>query len=210
MRILVISGSPRGLSKVAGHESKFIDIPRPGGAVEPVPVDSCSLRLANAFVEGASEAGHECVLKSLHELRHVAPCRACYGCLRTRRCVVQDDMQELYAELDRADGVVFVSPLYYATIPAQVLAIVNRLYPYWIDDIRYPKLRAAGVIGVSADFGQKWDLYDATWRSIFGEIGWPLAGIRHAPRFMEHADEYLADAKAFGRGFGDFGDAGAK
>ena len=56
---------------------------------------------------------------------------------------------------------------------------------------------------MSADFGQKWDLYDATWRSIFGEIGWPLAGIRHAPRFMEHADEYLADAKSFGRAFGN-------
>ena len=59
------------------------------------------------------------------------------------------------------------------------------------------------VISGSADFGQKWDLYDATWRSIFGEIGWSLAGIRHAPRFMEHADEYLADAKAFGLAFGN-------
>ena len=111
-------------------------------------------------------------------------------------------MQELYREFDVAEGVVFVSPLYYATLPAQVMAVVNRLYPYWIDGIRYPKLKAAGVIGVSADFGQKWDIFDATWRSIFGEIGWPERGIIHAPRFMEHTEEYLSAARRFGSEFG--------
>lgn len=201
MRILVISGSPRGISQVAGHESKFINLPRPGGVVEPVPVDSCCERLADAVIAGASEVGHDCVKKTLHELRHVGPCRACYGCVKAGRCVVADDMQELYPEFDRADGVVFISPLYYATIPAQVLAIVNRLYPYWIDGIRYPKLKGVGVIGVSADFDQKWDIFDATWRSIFGEIGWPERGILHAPRFMEHAETYLSAAQSFGESF---------
>jgi len=110
-------------------------------------------------------------------------------------------MQVLYPEFDKAEAVLFVSPLYYATIPAQVLAIVNRLYPYWIDGIRYPRLKGAGVIGVCADFGQSWDLFDRTWKSIFGEIGWPERGIIHAPRFMEHTDEYLNAARAFGRGF---------
>jgi len=201
MRILVISGSPRGISCTEGHERSFIDLPRPGGAVEPVPVDSCSERLADAFIEGAREAGHECVKQTLHKLRHIEPCRACYGCVKTGKCVLQDDMQVLYPEFDRADGVLFVSPLYYATLPAQLLAVVNRLYPYWIDGIRYPKLKGVGVIGVCADFGQSWDLFDRTWRSIFGEIGWPEKGIIHAPRFMEHAESYLAAARGFGRQF---------
>lgn len=204
MRILVVNGSPRGDFSLSG---KPVEIPRPaipgvcGAFVETVPAVSCSGRLASAFVEGAEEAGHECVKLSLHELRHISPCRACYGCLKGGRCVIQDDMQKIYPELERAEAVVFVSPLYYATVPAQLLALVNRLYPYWIDGIRYPKLKAAGVIGVSADFGQSWDLFDATWRSVFREIGWPEKGIVHAPRFMEHESEYLAAAKAFGRGF---------
>lgn len=202
MKILVISGSPRGISVVAGHETKFIELPRPGGVVEPVPFDSCSERLADAFIAGAAESGHECVKKTLHRLRNISPCRACYGCVKTGKCVIRDDMQELYREFDVAEGVVFVSPLYYATLPAQVMAVVNRLYPYWIDGIRYPKLKAAGVIGVSADFGQKWDIFDATWRSIFGEIGWPERGIIHAPRFMEHTEEYLSVARRFGSEFG--------
>ena len=201
-RILVISGSPRGVSRVPGHEKAFIDLTRPGGVIEPVPVDSCSERLADAFIEGATSAGHECVKKTLHRLRHIEPCRACYGCVRARRCVLQDDMQELYDEFDRADAVVFVSPLYYATIPAQMLAVINRLYPYWIDGIRYPKLKGVGVIGVCADFEQSWDLFDRTWRSIFGEIGWPERGILHAPRFKDHAETYLKAARDFGHDFG--------
>ena len=200
MRILVLSLSPRGLSSAAGSEGKFIDIPRPGGAVEPVPADSSCLRLAAAFVEGATADGNECVTMSLHELRRIDPCRACYGCLRTGKCVVQDDMQKLYPEFDRADMVVFVSPLYYATLPAQALAVVNRLYPYWIDGIRYPKLKGVAVIGTCADEGQSWDIFDRTWRSIFGEIGWPEKGIIHTPRFHEHANAYLSAAREFGRG----------
>jgi len=201
MKILVISGSPRGVSRDGGGEAKFIRLPRPGGVVEPVPADSCSERLADAFIEGAEEAGHECVKKTLHELRRIEPCRACYGCVGTGRCVIKDDMQALYPEFDSADAALFVSPLYYATIPAQMLAVVNRLYPYWIDGIRYPKLKGAGVIGVCADYGQSWDLFDRTWRSIFGEIGWPEKGILHAPRFIEHAEGYLRAAREFGRGF---------
>ena len=201
MKVLVISGSPRGISSAAGHEGGFVNIPRPGGAVEPVPVDSCSERLADAFIEGASSAGHECVKRTLHELRHIEPCRACYGCIPTGKCVIQDDMQRLYVDFDEAEAVLFVSPLYYATLPAQMLAVVNRLYPYWIDGIRYPRLKGVGVIGVCADYGQSWDIFDRTWRSIFAEVGWPEKGIIHAPRFMEHADSYLRMAREFARSF---------
>lgn len=197
MRILVISGSPRE----ASGKNQMIRIPRPGGIEEPVPADSCSERLADAFIAGAKEKGHFCVKHTLAKLRHIEPCRACYGCLHTGKCVLQDDMQVLYSEFNQADAVLFVSPLYYATIPAQVLAIVNRLYPYWIDGIRYPKLQGAGVIGVCADFEQSWKLFDQTWQSIFGEIGWPEKGILHAPRFHEHEEEYLASAREFGRNF---------
>ena len=84
---------------------------------------------------------------------------------------------------------------------SQLLAVVNRLYPYWIDGIRYPKLKGAGVIGVCADLGQSWDIFDRTWRSIFHEVGWPEKGIVHAPRFMDHASSYLRMAREFGRGF---------
>ncbi len=181
--------------------NQFIGIPRPGGTVEPVPVNSCSEQLADAFIAGAEEAGHVCSKYTLHRL-HVEPCRACYGCLKTGKCVVQDGMQQLYSGFDAAESVLFVSPLYYATLPARMLAVINRLYPYWIDGIRYPALKGAGVIGVCADFEQSRELFDRTWQSIFSETGWNCKGIQHAPRFMEHREEYLASARNFGRRFG--------
>ena len=196
--ILVLSLSPRGRARDGAPP---IALPRPGGAIEPVPATSTCLRLADAFIAGATAAGAACTLKSLHELGRISPCRACYGCVKTGRCVLRDDMTELYDAFDRADAVLFVSPLYYATLPAQGLAVINRLYPYWIDGIRYPRFVCAGVIGACADEAQSWELFDATWRSIFREIGWPEAGIRHAPRFMEHEAEQLAAARAFGMEF---------
>jgi len=202
MKILAISGSPRGISSVNGRGERFIEIPRPGGVVEPVAVDSACMRLAGAFVEGASEAGHACTLVSLHELDDIKPCRACYGCLKTGKCVVRDDMQTLYRAFDATEAVVFVSPIYYAMVPAQLLAVINRLYPYWIDGIRYPKLPGgAAVIGTCADLGQSWELFDGFWHSVFNEVGWAERGIVHAPRFKDRAEEYLETVRAFGRGF---------
>lgn len=197
-RILILNCSLRGDFSATG---KPIEIPRPGGIVEPVPAVSCCGRMAASFAEEAEKRGAETVRLNLHELRHVGPCRACYGCLKGGTCVIDDDMQKIYPELDRADAVLFVSPLYYATLPAQALAVINRLYPYWIDGIRYPKYKAVGVIGLCADLGQDWTLFDATWKSICGEIGWPLVGIVHAPRFMEHVDASLAQARAFAEKF---------
>ena len=202
MKILVINGSPRRVSAPDENLPRFIELPRPGGVTEPVPATSCCARLADAFIAGAREQGHDCSLYSLHDLR-VEPCRACYGCLHTGKCVQRDGMQTLYGEFDTAEAVLFVSPLYYATIPAQMLAVINRLYPYWIDGIRYPELKGAGVIGVCADLGQSWTLFDQTWHSIFSEIGWRELGIVHAPRFMEHEEEYLAAARRFGGSFAD-------
>ena len=194
MRILLIVGSPRANRGTGGT----IEIPRADGAPIVVPADSCTDRLAAAFADGARAAGHEVVRFSLHDHPAIGPCRACYGCVKTGRCVLKDDMSLLYPEFDAADAVVFATPLYYATLPAQVLAIVNRLYPYWIDNIRYPKLKGAGVIGVCADSWQSWDLFDATWKSIFGEIGWTNLGILHAPDFESRRDEFLAAARQFG------------
>jgi len=201
MRILVLSLSPRGISHIEGHESKFINLPRPGGEVEPVPLDSTCLRLAEAFIEGAEKSGHTCILKSLHELSDIRPCRACYGCLKTGKCILADDMQKLYSEFDAADAIVFFSPLYYATLPAQALCVINRLYPYWIDGIRYPKFQKAAVIGTCADLGQKWDLFDATWRSVFGEVGWPETALLHVPRFQLNPETHLEKMRSFGAAF---------
>lgn len=104
MKILVISGSP--------HKS------------------GSTALLTENFIAGAEEAGHqvdcfEASFKSIH------PCMACERCHKTGDgCVFKDDMEELRPLVLGSDAVVFVTPVYYFGMNAQLAAAVNRFYAF--------------------------------------------------------------------------------
>ena len=58
----------------------------------------------------------------------IAPCVDCRGCWTTAKCVVRDGMDAIYA--DDFDNVVVASPVYYGTLPGQVLSLMSRLQPW--------------------------------------------------------------------------------
>ena len=58
----------------------------------------------------------------------IAPCVDCRCCWTTAKCAVQDEMQTIYA--DDFDNVVLASPVYYSTLPGQVLSLMSRLQPW--------------------------------------------------------------------------------
>jgi multimeric flavodoxin WrbA len=60
--------------------------------------------------------------------KQVAPCDGCHTCFETECCVIQDDMQELYEMLERADGVIFGSPVYFGSVSAQAKAVMDRMF----------------------------------------------------------------------------------
>lgn len=59
---------------------------------------------------------------------NIAPCVDCRGCWADAKCVVRDDMDIIYA--DDFDAVVLASPVYYMTLPGQVLSLMSRLQPW--------------------------------------------------------------------------------
>jgi multimeric flavodoxin WrbA len=83
--------------------------------------------LMNEVLKTASEAGCETDIFLMSE-KQVAPCHACRTCFETGACVIQDDMQELYAMLERADAIVFGSPVYFGSISAQCKAVMDRMF----------------------------------------------------------------------------------
>lgn len=84
--------------------------------------------LADSFIRGAEEAGHE-IFRFDAAFKNVHPCVGCDSCQKgSRACVFKDDMQELNPELLKADAVVFVSPIYYYDINAQIKAVIDRFY----------------------------------------------------------------------------------
>lgn len=51
-------------------------------------------------------------------------------------CVIDDDMNEVRKHLDAADELIVVCPVYFASVPAQMKALLDRLQPYYFTDLR--------------------------------------------------------------------------
>lgn len=87
-----------------------------------------SALLADKFIEGAEAAGHE-VFRFDAAFKNVHGCLGCDTCVdKGEGCVFKDDMLELNPHLIEADAVVFVSPIYYYNINAQIKAVIDRFY----------------------------------------------------------------------------------
>ena len=61
---------------------------------------------------------------------HFGYCRGCRSCHQTARCVQEDDVDALMDEMDQADLIVSVSPSYWADIPGQFKAFIDRCTPW--------------------------------------------------------------------------------
>lgn len=80
--------------------------------------------LTEQFIKGAEESGHE-VFRFDSAFKKVHPCIACEKCHNTDTgCVFKDDMEELNPVLLTADAVVFVTPIYYYAMNAQIRAVI--------------------------------------------------------------------------------------
>jgi Multimeric flavodoxin WrbA len=87
-----------------------------------------SALLADKFIEGAIEAGHE-VLRFDAAFEEVKSCLACEYCAsHDGECVRKDAMNTWYGELIDSDMIVFVTPLYYYTMSAQIKAVIDRFH----------------------------------------------------------------------------------
>ena len=58
-------------------------------------------------------------------------CMECGGCSREGHCAVGDQMQEVFAALDRADHVIIASPIFFMGVPSKLKALVDRCQVYW-------------------------------------------------------------------------------
>ena len=101
MKILVITGSPRK--------------------------NGNSNTLAEHFIRGAKEAGHE-VVRIDAEFKKVHPCIACDRCGMNGPCVFKDDFEFIRRHIADAELVAFATPMYYFGISAQFKAVIDRFY----------------------------------------------------------------------------------
>lgn len=92
--------------------------------------DGNSDLLAKAFADGALSAGNEVRVLSVREL-NVKFCIGCLYCQSHDACVLNDDMNELYEDLQNADVIAFATPVYFYSVCGQLKTFIDRLNPLY-------------------------------------------------------------------------------
>ena len=84
--------------------------------------------MADTFSETARENGHTVNILNIANMniRGCLGCKYCYS--HGGKCVQDDDMENVLAELSDTDMVVFASPVYWFDMTAQLKTVIDRLY----------------------------------------------------------------------------------
>lgn len=104
MKVLAIQGSPRKRGNTAA--------------------------LLEHYLIGLREDQRDAEIKAINVAeKDIRSCRGCGGCRTSeRKCVIKDDMQEIYPEILEADMLVLASPVYWWGITAQAKQFIDRFY----------------------------------------------------------------------------------
>jgi multimeric flavodoxin WrbA len=135
-----------------------------------------SERLLEACAAGIREAGGEPDILVAVEA-DVQPCRGCNSCSWTGVCVITGDgMAGVNERIDAADAIVVASPVYFATVPAVLKTVYDRLQPYWARVHRLGEPRPArrpGALLVVRGGGDPFGFRAAvdTTKSVFAVLG---------------------------------------
>ncbi|MEG0095960.1 MAG: flavodoxin family protein [Raoultibacter sp.] len=143
----------------------------------------------------------------------VEPCIACDRCKQDFSCIIDDDMQLLYELLDTTDFVHVVSPVYFAGPPAQLKAILDRMQPYFWENVRVLPKRPAElyVVGEGGD-PHGFEPVVTCVRSALSVAGFSLSKVHnlvgHVPNpladdFSGDTSNMVIDRDCFGEGEND-------
>lgn len=130
--------------------------------------------LADALIKGACESGNLVTTYSVSG-KEIKPCIDCQACYRTKQCILQDDMNEVYGLLSKTDILVLASPVYFYGISAQLKALLDRLH----NPVRngFP-IKAVVLLSVCADNDDTAFIPSiATYKAIALYLGWEDKGI---------------------------------
>lgn len=81
--------------------------------------------------------------------KDLKPCLHCDYCLENKKCIIQDDMGEVYENLQDADGIILATPVQSGSVSSNLSIIMDRTRA--LEAIDYNLLR--GKIGMSIAVG---------------------------------------------------------
>ena len=99
-------------------------------------------QLADAFIKGLLTNGNSVTKIHLAQVK-LNPCYGCEQCYRNGiPCVQRDDMNDILAEVGKADLIVYASPVYFSNVSAQMKMFIDRFYCIYHRDHCFPPKEA--------------------------------------------------------------------
>lgn len=92
--------------------------------------------LAEEFARGAREGGSQVEKIELYN-KTISFCRGCMACMKTNRCVLQDDANAIAQKMRTADVIVFATPVYYYEMCGQMKTMLDRSNPLYTSDYAF-------------------------------------------------------------------------
>ncbi len=138
--------------------------------------------LIEALLEGAREVGAT-TTRFDPAAMNIGDCDADRSCLESAQagCILQDDMQEIYEALKRAEAWVFGCPVYFWNVAAPLKRVIDRLYAFYTEEggwhLGLEGKRRGAVIVVQADAEQETPRRNADYiASVFRDLNVEIVG----------------------------------
>jgi multimeric flavodoxin WrbA len=109
--------------------------------------------LVREALEAAREAGCETELILMAD-KKIAPCDGCNACFESGACKIKDDMQQVYDQMEKADGIILGTPVYFINVSAQAKAVIDRTLVFLYNRKLRGKVAAALVAARRIGAGQ--------------------------------------------------------
>ncbi len=77
---------------------------------------------------------------------NIAHCTGCDGCA-DGCCVIDDKMRQFYKQIEAADNIIFISPLYFSMLTGALLTFASRFQYFYHNPVRGKKHGAVILIG---------------------------------------------------------------
>ena len=120
--------------------------------------------LADNFIRGAEEAGHTVkVIDAAHADIH--PCIGCIHCGYEGPCVQKDDVEKFRQDILEADMMVFVTPLYYYGMSAQLKILIDRFCAF-NSSIQRKRMKSALLTAAWNSDGWTFDALEAHYKTM--------------------------------------------
>ena len=91
-----------------------------------------SFAMTDAFIKAAEAKGHT-VTRFDAALKSVGGCNDCKTCYKTgKACSFDDDFNKIAPSILEADAVVFTTPVYWYSFPAQIKGVIDKMFSFCI------------------------------------------------------------------------------